>query len=64
MTRPKRPTSGSSPTGVLAPAQQHALAAQLAGLDPVALADDLQRTLTTLWALRDNPRRLLPAHSG
>lgn len=51
-------------TGGLPAAQQQALAAQLTGLDPVTLAHDLQRTLTTLWALRDNPRRLFPAQLG
>jgi transposase InsO family protein len=51
-------------TGVLSPAQQHALAAQLAGLDPVTLARDRQRTLAALWPLRDNPRRLYSAQSG
>jgi transposase InsO family protein len=51
-------------TGGLPAARQQALAAQLAALDPVTLALDVQRTLTTLWALRDNPRRLHPAQSG
>jgi transposase InsO family protein len=51
-------------TGVVAPAQQQALAAQLTALDPVALTQDIHRTLTTLWALRDNSRRLHPAQSG
>ena len=51
-------------TGCLPAARQQALAAQLAALDPVTLAHDTQRTLATLWALRDNPRRLFPAQFG
>jgi transposase InsO family protein len=39
--------------GVLSPAQQAALAAELAALDPITLARDIQRTLDTLWKLAD-----------
>jgi hypothetical protein len=45
--------------GVLSPPQQHALAAQLAALDPIALARDIQRTLDTLWTLADARRTTL-----
>ena len=51
-------------TGALSASQHQALAAQLAALDPVTLAQDLQRALATLWALRDDPRRLHPAQLG
>ncbi len=39
--------------GGLAPEQQQALAAQLAALDPIALARDIQQTLDTLWKLAE-----------
>jgi integrase-like protein len=41
--------------GVLSPAQRQALAAQIAALDPIALAADIQRTLDTLWKLAHRP---------
>jgi integrase-like protein len=41
---------------ILSPTQGQALAAQLAALDPIVLATDIQRTLDTLWKLAD-PRR-------
>jgi hypothetical protein len=41
---------------VLSPAQHQAIAAQVAALDPIALAVDIQRTLDTLWRLAD-PRQ-------
>jgi hypothetical protein len=39
--------------GVLAPAEQQALAAQQEALDPIALARDIERALDTLWKLAD-----------
>jgi hypothetical protein len=39
--------------GVLSVEQQHALATQVAGLDPIALARDIQQTLDILWTLAD-----------
>jgi transposase InsO family protein len=39
--------------GGLAPEQRQALAAQFHGLDPIALARDIQRTLDVLWPLAD-----------
>jgi integrase-like protein len=49
--RPQTPYQRVLAAGVLSPPQQHALAAQLAALDPIALARDIQRTLDTLWTL-------------
>jgi hypothetical protein len=51
--RPRTPYQRIIAAGVLSPAQQQALAAQLATLDPIALARDIQRTLDTLWKLAD-----------
>jgi hypothetical protein len=42
--------------GTLTPAARTALARQFDTLDPVALATDLERALTRLWALRDARR--------
>jgi hypothetical protein len=53
---PQTPYQRVVAAGVLAPAQHQALAAQIAAIDPVALAQDIQRTLDTLWKLAD--RRL------
>lgn len=39
--------------GVLAPAQHQVLEAQLHGLDPITLAQDIERTLDMLWKLAD-----------
>jgi hypothetical protein len=39
--------------GGLSPAQRPALAAQVAALDPIALARDIQQTLDTLWTLAE-----------
>jgi hypothetical protein len=50
---PQTPYQRVVAAGVLAPAPQQALAAQLAALDPIALARDIQRTLDTLWKLAD-----------
>jgi hypothetical protein len=45
--------------GGLTPAQRQALAAPCHGLDPIALARDIQRTLDVLWKLADprSPRQ-------
>lgn len=42
--------------GVLLPEQHDALQAQHRGLDPIALATDIERALDTLWKLADNRR--------
>jgi hypothetical protein len=55
--RPQTPYQRVIAAGVLSPAQHQTLAAQLAALDPIALARDIQRTLDTLWTLAD-PRHL------
>ena len=45
--------------GVLTPEQRQALAEQVASLDPIALARDIQQTLDVLWKLADtrHPRQ-------
>lgn len=48
---PQTPYQRVVAAGVLSPAQQQTLAAQVAALDPIALAGDIQRTLDTLWKL-------------
>jgi Integrase core domain len=58
--RPLTPYQRVVAAGVLAPAQQQAWAAQLAALDPIRLAADIQRTLDTLWQLAA-PRQALTA---
>ena len=50
--------------GVLSAEQQAALARQLAALDPIALARDIQHTLSVLWKLADTRRRLPEALRG
>lgn len=53
---PQTPYQRALAAGVLAPAQQRALAQQVLTLDPVALAHDIQRSLDTLWSLADTRR--------
>jgi len=49
--------------GALTPTQQQALAAQFHALDPILLAQDIQRTLDMLWKLADTrPLRQEAAH--
>jgi transposase InsO family protein len=49
--------------GALTPTQQQALAAQFHALDPILLAQDIQRTLDLLWKLADTrPLRQEAAH--
>ncbi len=43
-------------TGVLTPAQRHALEAQFHALDPIALTRDVEQTLDVLWKLADTRR--------
>ena len=53
---PQTPYQRLLASGVLPPAQREALAGQLQALDPVALAQDIQHTLDTLWKLADTRR--------
>jgi hypothetical protein len=57
--RPQTPYQRVLAAGVLTPAQQLTLAEQLRTLDPVALAAEIERTLTVLWKLAE-PSRPLP----
>jgi len=60
---PATPYQRALAAGVLSRAQRHALEAQLAALDPVALADEVRQTLDVLWALADtHPPRQEAAH--
>ena len=50
--------------GALAAEPQQALAAQLAALDPIALARDIRQTLDTLWKLAETRTPRLEAARG
>jgi hypothetical protein len=62
--RPQTPYQRLLAAGVLTPPQQHALIEQLRALDPIALAAEIERTLTVLWKLADTPRPLQEAARG
>jgi transposase InsO family protein len=53
---PQTPYQRLLAAGVLSPAQRQALAAQLASLDPIALAREIDQTLDLLWKLADTHR--------
>jgi hypothetical protein len=53
---PQTPYQRVLAAGVLAPPQQRVLARQLHALDPIALAQAIERTLDTLWKLADTHR--------
>ena len=62
---PHTPYQRVAAAAALTPAQHQALAAQLAALDPIVLAHDIQRTLDTLWKLADaRPAARLEAARG
>lgn len=50
--------------GALSPAQRETLAAQLATLDPIALAREIEQTLEVLWKLADTHRALAEVARG
>jgi hypothetical protein len=54
--RPQTPYQRLLATGIVPAPQREALAAQLARLDPIALAREIEQTLDLLWKLADTRR--------
>lgn len=61
---PATPYQRALAAGVLTARQRQALDAELAALDPIALARDIQQTLEVLWNLADSRRTMREAARG